>query len=76
MLRMARSSMKTSPIVFVRGKGSPLISTERSVRAQRDFSAENTFERVYSVDISHDDCGHHNPAVVLFRDGFGGSTRY
>ena len=75
-LRMTRSSLYTSPIVFVRGKGSSLISRERwfSARSEK-LLAVNTFERANSVDIFHDDCGHPNLAVVLFRDGFDGTTR-
>ena len=33
------------------------------------LSAVNTFKRVYGVDISHENCGHPNLAVVKFRDG-------
>ena len=39
------------------------------------LSAVSTFECVYGVDISHDDCGHPNLTVVYFRDVFEGGTR-
>ena len=69
--------MYTSPVVFVRGTGSRLISRERSFSARGEkLSAVNTLERLYSVDISHDDRGHPNLAVLIFRNGFDGSTRF
>ncbi len=40
------------------------------------LSAVSTLERVYGVDISHENCGHPNLAVVWFSDGFNKSTRF
>ena len=64
-LRMTRSSMWTSPIVFVRGKGSPLISKDRS--AQRASVGGEHIRRVDCIDIPQENCGHPDLAAVLLR---------
>ena len=66
-LRMSISSVYTSPIVFVRGKGL-LINRDRS--RSEHLSAMSTVECVYGVDISHNDCSHPNLTATTLRDGF------
>ena len=65
-LRMTRSSIYTSPIVFGRGERrssdqqGPFMQSTRS----EQLSAVNTFERVHCVDVSHDNRSHPNLAVL------------
>ena len=66
-LRMKRSSIYTPPIVFVRGKGSPLISRDRSCTRSEQSSAVSTFERVHCIDLSHDNFSHPNLASNLIQ---------
>ena len=40
------------------------------------LSAVSTLKRASRIDMSHDDRGHADLAVVLFRDGLDGSTRF
>ena len=77
-LRMTRTSMCTSPIVFMHGMVSSLINRDRSFSARRSeqLSAVSTFERENGVDISHDNCGDPNLAVVQFRDRFDGCAHF
>ena len=63
---MTRSSMYTSPVVFVCVKGGSSDQQESLVQRARSehVSAVSTFERVHGVDVSHDNCGHPNLTVV------------
>ena len=69
--------MYTSPIVLVRGKGTPSDQQGSFIQctSSEKLSTMSALERVYSIDISHDDRGHADLAAVLLRDSFDG-TRF
>ena len=77
-LRMTRSSMYTSPIVLERGRGesSEQQATFVQCTSSEKLSAVSTLERVFSIDISHDDRGHADQEVAFLKDGFDGGTRF
>ena len=75
-LRMTRSSMYTSPIVFCAREGESSDQQGSFIQCARSeqLSAMSTFERVNGADFFYDNCGHPDLAGVLFRNGFDGST--
>ena len=73
-LETTRPSMHTSPVVFERGKASPLNQQRSFVQSSGQVSAVSTFESATGVDISHDKCAYHNLAAVQCSDSSGGST--
>ena len=76
--RMTRSSMYTSPIVFVRSKRESSDQQGAFVHctSNEKLLVVSTLERVYSIDISHDGRGHADLTVVQFRNGFDGKSRF